>query len=56
MVSDPVFGGLAVALIAGTFASTVLTVVVIPLLYLIWQRWLVRKTADKPDDLAQSSV
>lgn len=38
MVQDPVFGGLAVTLIAGTFASTVLTLFVIPLAYQIWQR------------------
>lgn len=38
MVTDPVFGGLAVSLIFGTFASTALTLVVIPLMYLIWQR------------------
>jgi multidrug efflux pump subunit AcrB len=56
MVSDPVFGGLAVALISGTFASTVLTVVVIPLLYLIWQRWLARKMADTPEVGERSSV
>ena len=33
MITDPVFGGLAVALIFGTFASPILTLVVIPLLY-----------------------
>jgi multidrug efflux pump subunit AcrB len=38
MVSDPVFGGLAVSLIFGTFASTMLTLVVIPILYFLWQR------------------
>ena len=38
MISDPVFGGLALALIFGTFASTMLTLVVIPLLYYLWQR------------------
>ncbi len=38
MVTDPVFGGLAVSLIFGTFASTALTLVVIPLMYLLWQR------------------
>jgi multidrug efflux pump subunit AcrB len=38
MISDPVFGGLAVSLIFGTFASTMLTLVVIPLLYYLWQR------------------
>jgi multidrug efflux pump subunit AcrB len=37
MITDPVFGGLAVSLIFGTFASTALTLVVIPLLYYLWQ-------------------
>jgi multidrug efflux pump subunit AcrB len=38
MITDPVFGGLAVSLIFGTFASTALTLVVIPLMYFLWQR------------------
>jgi multidrug efflux pump subunit AcrB len=38
MITDPVFGGLAVSLIFGTFASTALTLIVIPLLYMLWQR------------------
>jgi multidrug efflux pump subunit AcrB len=38
MTTDPVFGGLAVSLIFGTFASTALTLVVIPLVYFLWQR------------------
>jgi multidrug efflux pump subunit AcrB len=38
MVFDPVFGGLAVSLIFGTFASTVLTLFVIPLVYFLWAR------------------
>lgn len=38
MITDPVFGGLAVSLIFGTFASTALTLIVIPLAYLLWQR------------------
>ncbi len=38
MITDPVFGGLAVSLIFGTFASTALTLVIIPLLYYLWQR------------------
>ncbi|WP_321393673.1 efflux RND transporter permease subunit [uncultured Desulfuromusa sp.] len=38
MISDPVFGGLALALIFGTFASTLLTLIVIPLFYYLWQR------------------
>lgn len=33
MVRDPVFGGLAISLIFGTLASTLLTVFVVPLLY-----------------------
>ncbi len=33
MIVDPVFGGLAISLIFGTFASTALTLFVIPLLY-----------------------
>ena len=37
MVSDPVFGGLAISLIFGTFASTALTLLVIPSLYYVWQ-------------------
>ena len=38
MITDPVFGGLAVSLIFGTFASTALTLIVIPLLYYLWQK------------------
>lgn len=37
MITDPVFGGLAVSLIFGTLSSTLLTLLVIPLLYFIWQ-------------------
>jgi multidrug efflux pump subunit AcrB len=45
MVFDPVFGGLAVSLIFGTFASTVLTLFVIPLVYFLWARRDQVKTA-----------
>jgi multidrug efflux pump subunit AcrB len=38
MVADPVFGGLAISLIFGTFASTILTLFVIPLVYYWWVR------------------
>ena len=38
MVFDPVFGGLAVSLIFGTFASTALTLFVIPLAYYLYGR------------------
>lgn len=44
MVTDPVFGGLAVSLIFGTFASTLLTLVVIPLLYFLWERRLEKQS------------
>ena len=37
MIFDPVFGGLAISLIYGTFASTVLTLFVIPLVYFIYE-------------------
>ena len=33
MISDPVFGGLAIALIFGSFASTILTLIFIPLIF-----------------------
>lgn len=36
MLSDPVFGGLAISLMFGSFASTVLTLFLIPLVYLSW--------------------
>ncbi|NNM59338.1 MAG: efflux RND transporter permease subunit [Legionellales bacterium] len=47
MITDPVFGGLAVSLIFGAFASTTLTLFVIPLVYLSWKNW--GKPALKPD-------
>ena len=33
MINDPIFGGLAISLIAGTVVSTALTVIVVPLLF-----------------------
>jgi multidrug efflux pump subunit AcrB len=42
---DPVFGGLAVSLIFGTFASTVLTLLVIPLAYLVYERRQLKASA-----------
>jgi multidrug efflux pump subunit AcrB len=38
MIVDPVFGGLAVSLIFGTFASTILTLLVIPLVYFMYAK------------------
>ena len=45
MIFDPVFGGLAISLIYGTIASTVLTLFVIPLVYLGYCR---RVSPEKP--------
>jgi multidrug efflux pump subunit AcrB len=39
MITDPVFGGLAVSLIFGAFASTILTLFIIPLIYLSWKKF-----------------
>ena len=36
ILDDPIFNGLAVSLIFGILVSTVLTLVVIPLLYYAW--------------------
>jgi multidrug efflux pump subunit AcrB len=44
MISDPVFGGLAISLIFGALASTTLTLFVIPLIYYCWKSW--RQSAD----------
>jgi multidrug efflux pump subunit AcrB len=44
MAFDPVFGGLAVSLIFGTFASTVLTLLVIPLLYYLYESRALRRS------------
>lgn len=38
MISDPVFGGLAISLIFGAVASTTLTLFVIPLVYFGWKK------------------
>jgi multidrug efflux pump subunit AcrB len=38
ILDDPIFNGLAISLIFGIFVSTVLTLVVIPLLYFIAYR------------------
>ncbi|MDE2089521.1 MAG: efflux RND transporter permease subunit [Gammaproteobacteria bacterium] len=51
MISDPVFGGLAVSLIFGTFASTALTLLVIPLLYYVWRRRMDRRSPDAAERL-----
>jgi multidrug efflux pump subunit AcrB len=47
MAFDPVFGGLAVSLIYGTFASTALTLLVIPLVYFLYARRAIEPAAGK---------
>lgn len=39
MVTDPVFGGLAISLISGTVVSTILTVFIVPILFYIYERY-----------------
>lgn len=46
MLSDPVFGGLAISLIFGSFASTILTLFLIPLIYLGWWKWRQSKSGN----------
>ena len=38
ILDDPIFNGLAISLVFGLFASTVLTLVVIPVLYYLYLR------------------
>jgi multidrug efflux pump subunit AcrB len=52
MITDPVFGGLAISLIFGAFASTTLTLFVIPLIYYCWQDWRRRRHARRPSAAA----
>jgi multidrug efflux pump subunit AcrB len=42
---DPIFQGLAIALIGGSIASTILTLVIVPLIYYLTERNRVRVTA-----------
>ena len=56
ILDDPIFNGLAISLIFGILVSTVLTLVVIPVLYYAanWKRWPARVAASNsaPDDSA----
>ncbi len=53
ILDDPIFNGLAISLIFGIFVSTILTLVVIPLLYFIAYRG---RVADVPAPAAPPSV
>jgi len=56
ILDDPIFNGLAVSLIFGIFVSTVLTLVVIPVLYyaLRWRR-IAAGICETPDEAAAAS-
>ncbi len=43
MLQDPIFNGLAISLIFGTLISTMLTLIVIPLLYFSYKKHLLKK-------------
>jgi multidrug efflux pump subunit AcrB len=45
ILDDPIFNGLAISLIFGIFVSTILTLVVIPVLYYVLQRRVMAKPA-----------
>jgi multidrug efflux pump subunit AcrB len=45
ILDDPIFNGLAISLIFGIFVSTILTLVVIPVLYDALQRRVMAKPA-----------
>jgi multidrug efflux pump subunit AcrB len=57
ILDDPIFNGLAISLIFGILVSTVLTLVVIPVLYYAanWKRWPARPAGLNPAAAAQSS-
>ena len=46
IILDPIFQGLAVALMTGVFASTLLTLVLIPLLFYVVMKRLQPQTAN----------
>ena len=49
ILDDPIFNGLAIALIFGILVSTLLTLVVIPLLYFVYLQRKMPKTGQLPD-------
>ncbi len=52
ILDDPIFQGLAVSLIFGILISTVLTLIVIPLLYYVW---LKRNEKEVPQEAASGT-
>ena len=50
IIDDPIFNGLAVSLIFGILVSTILTLVVIPVLYFSYKRRRLAKMGFGPDD------
>jgi multidrug efflux pump subunit AcrB len=51
MVLDPIFQGLAVALMSGAVVATLLTMVVVPLLY-----WELRRVRPRDRDSSQEAT
>ena len=50
ILDDPIFNGLAISLIFGIFVSTLLTLVVIPLLYyIVYRKWLGFSAVSQPE-------
>jgi len=56
MILDPIFQGLAISLMTGVFASTLLTLIVIPLLYYMAMRRRVPATVLIPPGIATMAV
>lgn len=49
ILDDPIFNGLAISLVFGILVSTLLTLIVIPLLYVMLRRRSPQSTPDSPD-------
>ncbi len=56
ILDDPIFNGLAISLIFGIFVSTILTLVVIPVLYFSYKRRQLAKLGYGPDDAVDLSA
>lgn len=52
ILDDPIFNGLAISLVFGIFVSTLLTLVVIPVLYYVAYRHRLQAIATPPSDIA----
>jgi multidrug efflux pump subunit AcrB len=55
ILDDPIFNGLAISLVFGIFVSTLLTLVVIPVLYYVAYRKRVQRLAPSTSSLPQGA-